>query len=255
MPHLAIFASDEFKGRSRRGLLGDVMEELDDSIGQIRAELEKNGLTDNTVLIFSSDNGPWVRFRNTKHHPKYGEARMNVGYAMPFRDGKGSTWEGGHRVPGIICWPGVIEGNRVEQTPISTLDFLPTIFSIAGVDLPQDRTIDGRNIAPLLFQDGKADALKPFEFFYCYSDTMPSAIRKGPWKLHVRIGSQTGNNYGFTASREKPLLFQVEQDISERIDRADEHPGRVKELFGDLEAFESQVKTEGSFWDKGSHGI
>ena len=173
---------------------------------------------------------------------------MNVGYATPFRDGKGSTWEGGHRVPGIFCWPGTIPGNTVEQTPASTLDVLPTIFALAGVDIPTDRTIDGRDLRPVLMSDKARGELEPFRFFYSYHDNKPSAIRKGPWKLHIRIGSQTGNNYGFEASREKPLLFQVEQDISERIDRAAEQPEIVKELLSDLEAFEKQIEAEGSFW-------
>ena len=251
MPHLGIYASDQFKGRSRRGLLGDVMAEIDDSVRRVRDALEEAGIDKNTLIIFSSDNGPWVKFRDIRYkdHPKYGEARMRVGYAMPFRDGKGSTWEGGHRVPGIFCWPGTIPANRVEQSPASTLDVLPTVFAIAGVDLPKDRSIDGRDIRPLLMPDKASGSVEPFCFFYHYYDNKPSAIRKGPWKLHIRIGSQTGDNYGFEASREKPLLFQVEQDISERIDRADEHPEIVKELLADLETFEKQLAAEGSFWN------
>ncbi|MBI9017956.1 MAG: sulfatase [Phycisphaerae bacterium] len=249
MPHLGIHASESFKGRSRRGLLGDVMEEIDDSVGKVRKTLEDCGITDNTLIIFSSDNGPWIRFRNTEKS-KYGEARMHVGYATPFRDGKGSTWEGGHRVPGIFCWPGKIPANRNLQIPASTLDILPTIFNITGINLPTDRTIDGCNIGPLLMSDKPKEKFQPFRFFYSYHDNKPSAIRKGPWKLHIRIGSQTGDNYGFTASREKPLLFQVEQDLSERIDRAAEHPEIVKELLTDLENFQKQLQTEGTFWDK-----
>jgi len=250
MPHLGIHASEAFAGKSRRGLLGDVMAEIDHSVGRIRCLLDEMKLTDNTLIVFSSDNGPWIRFNDTVDHPKYGEARMHVGYAMPFRDGKGSTWEGGHRVPGIYCWPGTIPAGRIEQSPISTLDILPTVSALAGVDLPDNRTIDGRDIRSLLLRSSSQKTIPPFEFFYSSSDNKPSAIRIGPWKMHIRIYSQTGNNYGFTASRERPLLFQVEQDLSERIDRADEQPDLIETITKQLLLFEAQAREEGTFWDK-----
>jgi len=248
MPHLGLFVSDKFKGTSRNGVLGDVMEELDASIGDIMQTLEDAGVKDNTIVIFASDNGPWVKYSN-QSDTKYGDTRLQVGYATPFRDGKGSTWEGGHRVPGIISWPAKIKGNRNEQTPISTLDILPTIFGIVGIELPKDRTIDGRDIRSLLMPETHKNKLDEFKFFYSYSDNQPSAIRKDSWKLHVRIGSQTKNNYGFTASRETPLLFQVEKDLGERINVSKKHPEKVLELLTDLETFEKQMKKEGSFWD------
>ncbi len=241
MPHLGLNAGDDFKGVSRRGLLGDVMEEIDDAVGQIRQTLADTGLTENTLIIFSSDNGPWIKFQDTASHSMYGEARLNIGYALPFRDGKGSTWEGGHRVPGIFCWPGTITSNVVEQTPASTLDVLPTVFALTGAETPTDRTIDGRDIRSLLMPNEYFEPLGPFTFLYNYSDNRPSAIRKGPWKLHIRIGSQTGDNYGFTASRTDPLLFQVEHDLGERIDRAAEEPAVVQELLDELEALESSL--------------
>lgn len=248
MPHLGLFVSDPFKGKSRNGVLGDVMEELDAAVGEIYQTLEDVGVSENTIVIFSSDNGPWIVFRD-RSDTKYGDTRLQVGYATPFRDGKGSTWEGGHRVAGIISWPAKIKGNRNEQTPISTLDILPTIFAITGVELPEDRTIDGRDIRSLLMPEQHENQLDEFKFFYSYSDNQPSAIRKNAWKLHVRIGSQTQNNYGFTASRETPLLFQVEKDLGERINIADEQPEKVSELLTDLETFEIQIQKEGSFWD------
>ena len=248
MPHLGLFVSDKFKGTSRNGVLGDVMEELDASIGDIMQTLEDTGVKENTIVIFASDNGPWVKFSN-QSNTKYGDTRLQVGYATPFRDGKGSTWEGGHRVPGIISWPAKIRGNRNEQTPISTLDILPTIFEITGVELPKERTIDGRDIRSVLMPETHKNKLDEFKFFYSYSDNQPSAIRKDSWKLHVRIGSQTENNYGFTASRETPLLFQVEKDLGERINVSTKHSEKVSELQTDLETFEKQMKKEGSFWD------
>ncbi|TKG96918.1 arylsulfatase [Puteibacter caeruleilacunae] len=249
MPHLGLFVSDKFKGKSRNGKLGDVMEELDAAIGEVMTTLEETGVRENTIVIFSSDNGPWILFSN-KSDTKYGDTRLQVGYATPFRDGKGSTWEGGHRVPGIISWPAQITGHRNEQTPISTLDILPTIFAITGVELPGDRTIDGRDIRSILMPEKYTAKNDEFRFFYNYTDNKPSAIRKDEWKLHIRIGSQTRNNYGFKASRETPLLFQVEEDLGERIDVADQQQEKVTELRSDLENFEKQMKEEGTFWDK-----
>ena len=252
MPHLGLYVSDKFKGVSRRGTLGDVMAEIDDSIGRIRKTIADAGITKNTIIVFSSDNGPWILFRNIKFnkHPKYGESRLDVGYAWPFRDGKGSTWEGGHRVPGIICWPGMIDENRLEQTPASTLDILPTIFKLTGTKIPKDRKIDGRDIRALLMPDKYKNTLKPFTFFYHYADNKPSAVRMGPWKMHIRIGSQTRNNYGFQASWEKPLLFQVEQDLGERIDRTPEQPERIENMKAKLKSFIDEVKQTGSFWNQ-----
>ncbi len=248
MPHLGIHASDKFLGKSRRGLLGDVMEEIDYSVGRVSKAIEEAGLTRNTLVIFSSDNGPWIKFRDVEKS-KYGDTRLQVGYAMPFRDGKGSAWEGGHRVPGIFFWPGTIESNSVEQSPASTLDVLPTVFALAGVDIPKDRSIDGRDIWPYLMPDNNKEKGADFEFYYSASDNKPSAIRVGPWKMHVRISSQTGNNYGFKASRDTPLLFQVEQDLGERIDRAGEQTDLIDKMLMKLSIFESGVQEEGSFWD------
>lgn len=249
MPHLGLFVSDKFKGTSRNGFLGDVMEEVDAAIGEVCQALEDVGVKENTIVIFSSDNGPWIVFSD-KSDTKYGDTRLQVGYATPFRDGKGSTWEGGHRVAGIINWPAEIKENRNEQTPVSTLDILPTIFAIAGVEMPTGRTIDGRDIRALLMPEKYDNKPEDFEFLYSYADNKPSAIRKGPWKLHVRIGSQTKNNYGFTASRETPLLFQVEEDLGEKVDVAVQQPEKVSVMRSELERLEQQIEEEGSFWDK-----
>ena len=244
-PHLGLFASDKFKGVSKRGLLGDVMAELDDSVGRILKTLEDEGISKNTLVIYSSDNGPWVRYRNSKK-TKYGEARAHVGYALPFRDGKGSTWEGGHRAPGIFYWPGVIKPQTVVREPASTLDIFPTLMQISGAKVPQDRSMDGRDVSPLLTSSN--NTIAPFEFLYSYSDNKPSAIRMGPWKLHIRTGSQLGNTHGFKASEESPLLFQLEHDLGERINRAAEQPAIVEKLRQRLLEKEKQMLEEASFW-------
>ena len=250
-PHLGLFASEEFEGTSRRGLLGDVMAEIDDSVRRIRAALEEAGLTENTILVFTSDNGPWVVFRD-RAQTKYGEARMHVGYAMPFRDGKGSNWEGGHRVPGIVCWPGTIPEGVVNLHPVSTLDLLPTICRLTGTappDATRGTTLDGRDVSSYLL-DADAEAL-PFTLAYSGGRNELNAIRTGPWKLHVNLISQLGTKHGFEASMEAPLLFQVEQDLSERIDRAAEHPDEVERLRAALESVRGSLEQEGSHWEPG----
>lgn len=240
-PHLGLYVSDAFKGRSRRGLLGDVMAELDDSVARIAKALEENDIAKNTLILFTSDNGPWITYQNTAKHEKYGEARLHVGYAQPFRDGKGSNWEGGHRVPGIFYWPGVIPPAR-QIEPASTLDVLPTVFALCGVEGAPP--VDGRDIRALLAPGLFDGPVAPFALGYSGPNNQPNAFREGPWKLHVRIFSQTGDSYGFAATRDKPLLFNVEQDLGERIDRAAEHPDIVARLRGKLDALTASLNEE-----------
>ena len=155
------------------------------------------------------------------------------GYAQPFRDGKGSNWEGGHRVPGIFHWAGVIEPLR-QLEPASTLDVLPTVLALCGAEIPKG--LDGRDIRPLLSPGRFTGKVAPFELAYSGPDNAPNAFREGPWKLHVKLISQTGSNHGFAASREQPLLFHVEEDLGERIDRAGERPEIATRLLGKLDA-------------------
>lgn len=249
MPHLPVYASDEFKGRSLRGLYGDCIEEIDAMVGTIVETLEGEGIAENTLLIFTSDNGPWIRFQNDANHPKYGEARILIGSALPFRDGKGSTWEGGVRVPGVWYWPGTIEEATVVRKPASTFDVLPTVFALAGESLPTGRTLDGRDIRPYLNSTTFPGAVSDFEFVYTGSpNNRVNGARKGPWKLHIRLSSQTGNNYGFAASPTNPLLFNVEVDPHERFDRADEEPEAVSTLQGVIQSFNQSVNSEQTFW-------
>jgi arylsulfatase A len=250
MPHLPAHAAKEFQGKSLRGGYGDCMENIDANVGRIIAAIKKAGIEKNTLVIFTSDNGPWIRFQNTPTHPKYGEARLMIGSALPFRDGKGSAWEGGHRVPGVFWWPGTIRPGTSVGAPVCSMDILPTAFALAGQTLPKDRTLDGRDIRPYLNSDVFSGTVPGFEFAYSgFNDNSIGAFRKGPWKLHTRIVSQTGNNYGFKASAETPLLFNVEEDPSERIDRATERPEVVQELKKAMDDYIAQVKKEGTFWD------
>lgn len=249
MPHLPVHASDEFKGKSKRGLYGDCIQEIDHHIGRVRAALQEAGIDKNTLIVLSSDNGPWIRFQDTPSHPMYAEARTLVGSAFPFRDGKGSTWEGGQRVVGVWCWPGTIPAATVVPEPASTLDVLPTVFALAGAKQAADRTIDGRDIRGLMGVEALQGLVRNFEFIYGDS-TSVKAARFGPWKIHTSLTSQLGTDHGFSASEEKPLLFQVEQDFSERIDRAAEQADKVKEGKAIIAAFKDSLAEEGSFWDE-----
>lgn len=250
MPHLPVYSSADFQGKSLRGPLGDCIEEIDYSVGRIREAVETANIANNTLIIYTSDNGPWIRFANTANHSNYGEARLHIGSALPFRDGKGSTWEGGVRVPGVFYWPGTITPASVERTPASTMDILPTVFALAGEALPTGRTLDGRDIRPFFNPSLFTASVPDFSFIYTGSpNNRVYGARKGPWKIHTRLYSQTGNNYGFSASTTNPLLFDVEQDLGERFDVSGQNPTEVTTLQSILNAFNASLSAEGTFWD------
>ncbi len=169
MPHVPIFASDKFRGRSANGLYGDVIEELDAGVGEVLDALKRLKLEDNTLVIFASDNGPFL---------SYGE---HAGSPGALREGKLTTFEGGVRVPCLMRWPGRVPAGRVCRELASTLDLLPTLARITGATLP-DQQLDGQNLVPLLL--GQADA-QPRDSFYYYSGDELHAVRAGAWKLHL----------------------------------------------------------------------
>ncbi len=255
MPHLGIHASDPFLGTSEQGLLGDVMAELDDLIGALRRTVEEEGIAQNTLIILSSDNGHWIKYQDTANDAEYGEARAYIGSARPFRDGKGSTWEGGVRVPGVWFWPGTISARRVVSQQASNMDVLPTVFALAGEPLPTGRTLDGRDIRPYLNPTLFPGSVADFTYIYTGSpDNFIYGATKGPWKLHTHLYSQTGNNYGFAANSANrttlpsPLLFNVETDPSERFNVAGDNPTIVSELQAVISAFNTSVNSEQTFW-------
>jgi arylsulfatase A len=206
-PHVPLFASADFRGKSRGGIYGDVVEELDWSVGQVLGELRKLGLAENTLVVFSSDNGPWTLF---DHHG---------GSAGPLREGKGSTWEGGMRVPGIFLWPGHIPAGVIQHKMASTMDVYVTAAKIAGAHLPSDRKIDGRDITPLLF--AQKPAIEPEPFFY-YRGSQLFAVRIGEWKAHLI--TQSGYGGDKAEAHDPPLLFHLGEDPGERWNRADKYP-------------------------------
>jgi arylsulfatase A-like enzyme len=224
MPHVPLFVSDKFKDKSGHGLYGDVIAEIDWSVGQIRDALAKNGLTENTLILFSSDNGPWLSYGN------------HAGSAGPLREGKGTTWEGGQRVPMIAAWPGKIPAARVSGELCTTMDFLPTLASLAGAMLPKHK-IDGCDIRPLLF--GAPDAKSPYSVFYYYWDNGLDAIRSGPWKLHfphpyrslTGTPGKDGQPGGYSAAKVTEIeLYNLDDDVGEKRNVAGDHPEVVERL-------------------------
>ncbi len=205
-PHTPLFASKQFSGQSPRGLYGDVVEELDWSVGRILATLREENLAENTLVFFSSDNGPWLIMN------------QQGGSAGLLRDGKGSTWEGGMRVPGIAWWPGKIKPGTVQRTLASTMDLFTTSAKLAGADVPSDRAIDGIDIRPLLFGTGPAER----EAYFYYRGTRLFAVRQGNYKLHHF--TQLGYNQPKPDAHDPPLLFDVRNDPGETFNIAGEHP-------------------------------
>src|SRR5205809_2283721 len=171
MPHVPLHVSEKFKGKSDRGLYGDAIMEIDWSVGQILEALNRHGLDEKTLVVFTSDNGPWLLYGN------------HAGSALPLREGKTTTFDGGLREPCIMRWPGRIPAGTVCRELAATMDLLPTFAKLAGAELPRDRLIDGRDIWPLM--SGQSGAKTPHDSFYYYWNFGLEAVRSGPWKLHL----------------------------------------------------------------------
>lgn len=230
MTHLPLAVSPDFRGKSRGGLYGDAVEELDWSAGIILQALKDAGVDNNTLFIWSSDNGPWQNLpdRMLQTGPDgLDNKAWHVGTPGPFRASKGSTYEGGVRVPGIFRWPGHIPAGQTIAALARTLDILPTVLTAAGVAIPNDRPIDGKNLLPLLQGESTQS---PVDVHYYFSGKRLDAVRKGAWKLQLASGHEE--------------LFQIEQDFSERVNVAADHPEIVTELRGLLEAFAKETETE-----------
>jgi arylsulfatase A-like enzyme len=215
MVHVPLFASKDFNGKSPRGPYGDALEELDWSVGEILKALREEKLDGKTLVFFSSDNGPWLQF---------GE---HGGSAGPLRDGKGSTWEGGMREPGIAWWPGTIPAGVTTQEMASTMDLYVTAIKLAGGEVPSDRPIDGYDITPLLTGKGKS----PRDTMYFYRGTKLFAVRHGPWKAHFLTQPAYGGKDGPT-EHDPPLLYHLGRDPGEKADVAKDNPEVVKQLKG-----------------------
>lgn len=228
MPHVPLHVSDKFKGKSERGLYGDVIEEIDWSVGQVLEALKRNGLDGNTLVMFTCDNGPWL---------VYGD---HAGTAGPLREGKGTTFEGGVRVPFIARWPGKIPAGSTCCEAAMTIDLFPTIARLIGAKLPE-RSIDGLDIWPLL--SAQAGAKSPHEALYFYWLKRLDAVRSGKWKLHLPHNYPHPDPPGgdakpgkLTTQKIGLALFDLAADIGETANVAEENPDVVDRLLKFIEA-------------------
>jgi arylsulfatase A-like enzyme len=222
MPHVPLFASRQFKGKSPRGIFGDVVEEIDASTGEILDALRAEGIAEKTLVLFTSDNGPWLT------------QGAQGGSAGLLRDGKGSTWEGGMRVVGIAWMPGRVKRGVTSQ-PASTLDVYPTVLALAGVSPPENVVLDGRDISTLLFEQKPPPA---YPFFYYRGDQI-YACRLGDWKAHFR--TQSGYGQPKPELHDPPLLFHLPRDPSERFNVAAENPQIIMRIQKAVETHRAAV--------------
>ncbi len=236
MPHVPLHVSDKFKGKSQAGLYGDVIEEIDWSVGEILKAVRENGLDDRTLVMFASDNGPWLSYGN------------HGGSSGGLREGKGTTWEGGIREPFIARWPGRIAAGSVCREPAVAIDIFPTVARLTGAQLPA-RKIDGMDIWPLLSGDPRAKNPHEAYFFY-YNDNELWSVMSGRWKLHLphtynslegRPGGKDGRPAPYAKRKvESPELYDLESDPNETVDLAVRHP----EIVQRLEALAGQARED-----------
>jgi arylsulfatase A-like enzyme/sugar phosphate isomerase/epimerase len=225
MPHVPLHVSEKFRGKSERGLYGDVIMEIDWAVGEILAAIKRNGLDENTLVIFTSDNGPWLSYGN------------HAGSAEPLREGKGTSFDGGHREPFIVRWPGKIPAGTVCTEPAMTIDIFPTVARLIGAGLPAHK-IDGLDIWPLFA--GESGARNPHEAYFFYYDVNAlQAVRSGEWKLFFPHQSRTMNGqtpghdgipgkYRMQAIGHE--LYNLSDDIGETKNIAEQNPEIVKRL-------------------------
>ena len=232
--HSPILPSTAFKGtsgiRGRAGAYGDFILELDHSVGRVLAAVEEAGIGDNTLVVFLSDNGPAIN-----------------GSAKPLSGGKYATMEGGHRIPGIFHWPGHIPAGQVSDAMITSMDLLPLFCHVAGVELPADRKIDGKNIIDLLTGEARQS---PHEYFYYYNGLNLQAVRNEKWKLHLprTIADQPywakkagGNRMKIHLSLDKPMLFDLDNDVREKKNVISQHPEVAAVLMKEAERIRAEI--------------
>ena len=230
MPHTAIhtpiFPEEVFRGKSGNGRVGDWIEELDWSTGRVLDTLRNLKLAENTLVIFTSDNGPWL------------VKKADSGSVAPLRGGKGGTFEGGMRVPAVAWWPGKIAPASTVDAVTGTIDLLPTAVALAGGTLPENPVIDGRDISPLLL--GKTTT-SPREAHYYFNSYELQAVRQGPWKLVIAPQVETmGKGSSIPASPESPRLYNVEAEMGEQTNVAAANP----EVVAKLTAFANKMNAE-----------
>ena len=224
MAHVPLGVSENFAGKTEYGRYGDVIEEIDWSVGEILNILKKNNLDKNTLVIYTSDNGPWLPYGN------------HAGKAFPLREGKSTTFEGGMRVPCIIRWPNKISAGSVNNAMATTMDFLPTIARLVGSHAPKDRVIDGKDIWPLMSGMAREEVEQRTLFYH--QQTALQAVRSGPWKLHFphqyRHQAETPGIDGKAAGQIDAAiglsLYNLEEDVGEQNNLAEKYPIIVQRL-------------------------
>lgn len=217
MPHIPLFVSEEFRGRSRASLYVDVIEEIDWSVGELLKTLEKNQLHQNTIVVFTSDNGPWLLFKT------------HGGSAGALRAGKGTTFEGGQRVPTVFWGPGIVTPGVIDQMG-ATLDLLPTFAAISGVQAPTDRKMDGYDLSKVLTQ--KSESPRKEFFYWAFAEL--HAYRNEQYKVHVK--QREAVHYGRpTLELNSPELYDLKADISEKYNVAETFPEVVSQLLGTMQ--------------------
>ncbi|MEQ9289211.1 MAG: sulfatase [Cyclobacteriaceae bacterium] len=219
MPHLPLFVSEAFEGKSELGIYGDVIMELDWSAGEIVKALKETGKYDNTIFVVTSDNGP------------------RVGSAKPLRGKKGQTWDGGQRVPGIMVWPEEIDAGQTCSEMVTTMDLFPTLAGILDAEIPTGHLFDGMDISKLL--ENPASVQLPERPLYFYArNGKPEAVRMGKWKLHLdkSVGWNKKDDGAFRVS-----LYNLDEDIAEQQDVSGQFPDVVEKLSASIRDFDSQL--------------
>lgn len=231
MPHVPLFRSRDFEGRSRAGLYGDAVEELDWSVGQVMAALRQARVENNTLVIFTSDNGPWRTYYDLG------------GSSGPFRDGKMTAWEGGFRVPGIFAWPGVIAPAVIDGIG-ANVDLPATLAALARISLPEGRTYDSIDLSRTLL---RGEPSPRQEWFYYGDSGALWAYRQGDFKLHLESKESLGpeethkRGYGNAARHAPPLLFNLSTDVSERRNIAASRPDIVRKILNAVERHNASI--------------
>jgi arylsulfatase A-like enzyme len=225
MPHVPLYVGERFKGTSKQGLYGDVIQEIDWSVGEILKALKDNDLERDTLVMFTSDNGPWLNYGN------------HAGSAGPLREGKGTVWEGGVREPFVARWTGRIPAGSVSNGPVMTIDILPTIAGLVGSELPKNK-IDGLDVWPILSAQPGAKCPHEALYFY-YGQGELQGLRSGKWKLMLPHTARTmkGQEPGKDGKPGKYLpekvelgLYDLEADIGETKNVAEQNPEVMKRL-------------------------
>lgn len=229
MVHVPIYVSEKFAGKSGAGLYGDVVMELDWSVGRILKALQRGGVADNTLVVFTSDNGPWLTCGD------------HAGSARPLREGKQTMFEGGYREPCVMRWPGRIPPATACDELCTTMDLLPTIAGLIGAEVPTDRVIDGKDILPLMTDHGERS---PHEVMYCYFNGELRGVRDRRWKLHLphhyptlagREGGTGGKKARMDRSQIGTALYDLKADRGETTDVSADHPEVVARLMQHVE--------------------